>query len=144
MSNQTPVPTPYSQSIIAGLVQPLSAFSASQEGGVNVFQEDVPHGGNPISVYKQLNPFRKTLSLYNNGTVPLVMVILNSQNVENFIPLPVGGGWNFVWIKIGTIEQCVNGINLSQDVVRCEYQGIIKIQNNDPSVDGSVLIVEVV
>jgi hypothetical protein len=114
------------------------------EGGLNVFLQDIPPNS-IVNVYKQLNPYRKTLTLINNGTVDLSLLILNKNNTTTSIPLKAnGGGYSFVAIKRGSIDQCINGLTLKQDIVTCEYQGIIRVQNATVTDNPSLLIIEAV
>ena len=135
------IPTPYSENDIAGLANSITPYDQSMEGGINLYQETIPTG--EVQIYKQLNVYRKTLTLLNVGSVTLSMVILNPQNVEVLIPLPVGGGYTFNTIKRGSVDQCINGFTLKQDLITCEYQGIIKIKNTNVG-SGTLLIVEAI
>lgn len=140
MSQQ--VPMPYSGSIISSFIDKIVPYDASMEGGLNVFTESVP-ANSIVNVYKQLNPYRKTLTLINQGTVDLSMIIKDKQNNNNRIPLKAnGGGYSFVAIKRGSIQQCINGLTLEQDIVSCEYQGLIVIENATGTNVTNLLIIE--
>lgn len=138
----TQVPIPYSGSIISSLVTSIVPYDQSMEGGLNVFTETIP-ANSTVDVYKQLNPYRKTLTLINQGTVDLSLIIKDRQNNVNRIPLKAnGGGYSFVAIKRGSIQQCINGLTLEQDIVSCEYQGLIVIENATGTNVTNLLIIE--
>lgn len=142
MSQTISVPEPYNSSIIAGLLTKLFPYDQSMEGGLNVYTETIP-ANKEVQVYKQLNPYRKTLTLLNNGTVDLSMVILDKQNNENLIILRAnGGGYSFGSIIRGHIEQCINGLTITQYLTGCEYQGIIKIKNATGTDNTQLIIIE--
>lgn len=118
---------------IRNLIENLKDPSWSVDGsGVNIWNFSIPAGGQNILAL-QKNTGRKSMLIVNMDSSNTISLVKKFNNTDQLLPILPQGAIGFSPIKLGTIRQCQDGIELDQDLLVCEWSGEVRFNNPNAS-----------